>query len=245
MFDPNKATQKTAEVVNASLALAQEESHQQVTPVHLALVLFEEPEGVARQVCLKVGSEDTWRSICRVLRKHLVKLPKIEPAPEEVFPSREYKTLLNQASKLQKQRGDAYLGVDVLLLAAITASDVTAALEEAGVSRSQFEAAVKEVRAQATHIQSETGDQNFQALQKYGTDLTANAARLDPVIGRDDGGCLHHQGGGAGWAMTNLDVVMGLVMLGCTAQGSCCCIWAGVCVGEECSTCSVPGQCMC
>lgn len=85
---------------------------------------------------------------------------------------------------MQKQRNDAYLGVDVLLLATIANNDIASALEEAGVSRAQFEGAIKEVRSSATHIQSNTGDQNFEALKKYGTDLTAKAARLDPVIGR-------------------------------------------------------------
>ena len=72
---------------------------------------------------------------------------------------------------------------------------VSSCIQETGLSRNQLEAALKDIRkgyggsaggvdTQRT-IDTESGDENFEALLKYGVDLTANAARLDPVIGRD------------------------------------------------------------
>ena len=55
----------------------------------------------------------------------------------------------------------------------------------AGTSKAQLESALEEVRKGAA-VNSDTGDQQFEALQKYGTDLTAKAAQLDPIIGRDE-----------------------------------------------------------
>ena len=62
---------------------------------------------------------------------------------------------------------------------------VSAALTEAGLSKAQVEAALSDARGGAT-VDSETADAQFDALGKYGVDLTARAAELDPVIGRDE-----------------------------------------------------------
>ncbi len=70
----------------------------------------------------------------------------------------------------------------------IASNEVSEPLAEAGITRTQLEAALAEVRktSGAGPINSETGDANFEALSKYGTDLTERAPRADPVIGRDD-----------------------------------------------------------
>jgi ATP-dependent Clp protease ATP-binding subunit ClpB len=69
------------------------------------------------QACrrLSVSGEDAYRSVLRLLRSRLVRLPKIDPAPEESPPSRELVRLFAAATKEQKKSGAAYLGVDVLL----------------------------------------------------------------------------------------------------------------------------------
>ncbi len=101
----------------------------------------------------------------------------------ETYPSKEFKLVLQAASKQQKARNDAYLGIDVLLGALLDDRDVGGAITDAGLTKGQLQNAIAAVRSSDTHIDSATGDENFQALNKYGTDLTANAARLDPVIG--------------------------------------------------------------
>ncbi|GIL82494.1 hypothetical protein Vretimale_11933 [Volvox reticuliferus] len=187
-FDPKKATQKVNEVLNSAINLATEEKHATLTPVHLAVVLFEEPQGLASSAAIRAAGEEAWRSCTRVIRRRLTKLPRIDPAPDTVSPSRELTKLLAAAAKAQKDRGDAYLGVDTLLAAVVAVSEVSEALNEAGLSRAKLESALEEVRKAGGNgpLNSKTADTNFDALAKYGTDLTANAARADPVIGRDD-----------------------------------------------------------
>ncbi|KAG7669284.1 hypothetical protein Ndes2526B_g05585 [Nannochloris sp. 'desiccata'] len=184
-MDPNKLTQKVAEIVNAARDLALEEQQQQLSPVHLAIVLFEDPEGIAKQACIKASNEDTYRSVNRMLRRAVSKLPKMEPPPDEIFMGSDLKKTFAAASKLQKVKGDAFLGVDVLLMAVAEAKEVAKALEDAGTGKSQLISALETTRG-SRKVDSQTADDQFDALTKYGIDLTAKAAELDPVIGRDE-----------------------------------------------------------
>ena len=56
----------------------------------------------------------------------------------------------------------------------------------AGISKGQLDNALQSVRGSGASVDTDTADQKFEALQKYGTDLTAKAAQLDPIIGRDE-----------------------------------------------------------
>jgi ATP-dependent Clp protease ATP-binding subunit ClpB len=73
----------------------------------------------------------------------------------------------------------------MLFLSILDNKDIAAALAEAGVNKAQLAAAVQEGRGTA-QVDSATADTQFEALTKYGIDLTAKAAELDPVIGRDE-----------------------------------------------------------
>jgi ATP-dependent Clp protease ATP-binding subunit ClpB len=81
-----------------------------------------------------------------VLRKRLVRLPQIDPAPDSVFPSKDFTSVIKKAQTEQKRRQDAYLGVDVLLLALLHDAEVAAAISEAGMAKQALENALKEVR---------------------------------------------------------------------------------------------------
>lgn len=76
-----KLTQKSVEVVNAAAELAQSLDHQQLVPLHLAVVLFEDAQGVAKEATLKAhgpNGEETWRGVGRQLRQRLSKLPRVQ-----------------------------------------------------------------------------------------------------------------------------------------------------------------------
>ena len=68
-----QVTQKVTEVINAARDLALESSHQQLSAIHVATVLFEDPNGIAKAAVLRIGSEDAYRSIVRLLKKALVR----------------------------------------------------------------------------------------------------------------------------------------------------------------------------
>jgi ATP-dependent Clp protease ATP-binding subunit ClpB len=112
-MDTQKLTAKVAELVNGARTLSLEEHHQELRPLHLAVVLFEDPEGIARQAVLKSSSEETLASVVRSLRKALTRLPKVEPAPDEVYLGSDLKKCFNAGMKLMKDKGDAFLGESV------------------------------------------------------------------------------------------------------------------------------------
>lgn len=134
-MDPKKFTSKVAEAINKAHSLALEQSQQQLTALHLAAVLVEDPEGIARACVLRCSSDAHYQSLARTLRRKLDKLPTVSPAPDEVYPSGDFKKALQEAGRLSKKRGDAYLGVDVLLLAVVEAKDVAAAVQESGIPK--------------------------------------------------------------------------------------------------------------
>ncbi|PSC72780.1 chaperone 1 [Micractinium conductrix] len=188
-MDPRSFTQKVTELLNSAQELAQEHNHQQLTPVHVGVVMFEDPEGVAKAAVAKQAgpsANDAVNSVLRVLRKALVRLPAVSgDADGEVYLSADLKKALQAAQKMQKKKGDSFLGADVLFLALLDTKELTAALSEAGLNKAQVAAAVEEGRGSA-RVDSATADTQFDALGKYGIDLTAKAAELDPVIGRDE-----------------------------------------------------------
>lgn len=149
-------------------------------------MLFEDAEGIGKSCVIRAFGDQAYKSLVRVLRKSLSKVPKVSPSPTEASPSPDFRKALQEAGKLSRQKGDAYLGVDVVLLALLDAKDVAAALSEAGVQKPALVAAINDLRSTTGNINTQTGDQNFEVLLKYGTDLTASAAQLDPVIGRDE-----------------------------------------------------------
>ena len=114
-MDPNKLTQKVAEIVNAARDLALEDQHAQLVPLHLAVVMFEDAEGIAKQACVKAGNEGTYQSVVRLLRKALTRLPKVEPPPDEIYMGSDLKKCFSSASKIQKEKGDSFLGTFILL----------------------------------------------------------------------------------------------------------------------------------
>lgn len=119
---------------------------QHVTPIHSNTgALACNTILTACTLCPATGTE-TYQSLLRTLRKRLVRLPTIDPAPDQVYPSKDFSAVLKKAQQDQKKRGDTYLGVDVLLLALLNDSEITAAIAETGLTKGSIENALQEVR---------------------------------------------------------------------------------------------------
>jgi ATP-dependent Clp protease ATP-binding subunit ClpB len=145
-----KFTQVVEKDLSEAAGLAQEEQHQQLQPLHLAIPMLEDPAGIFKQAVIKASGQDAYAGLMRTLRKKLVRLPRIDPAPDDVFPSKDFSAMLKKAQKLQKDRGDTYLGADTLLLALLGDSDMGLLLGEVGIVRNAVESALKEVRPQVS-----------------------------------------------------------------------------------------------
>jgi len=164
--------------------MAQEAKNSELQPVHLASVLFGDPNGVATRVAAKAGIEP--RVVRNALDRAVNRLPVVENQ-EEVRPSSRFMNVLRAAKKLSTKAKDSHVAQDHLLMALYEDKDVSTALESAGLPKKKAEEAISGVRGERK-VESASAEENYEALSKYGHDLVKDAedGKLDPVIGRDE-----------------------------------------------------------
>ncbi len=173
-LDPNRWTIKTQEAFSAAVDAAKAANNPEVTPDHLLAALLRQDDSVVLPVLQKLGLAPL------MLRNRadeaVGRLPKAYGCESRL--SRELNTLLDKADAERKDLGDEYLSTEHLLLALA---------DRLGVEREQLLAALREVRGNH-RVTSQSPEESYQALQRYGRDLTeaARAGKLDPVIGRDE-----------------------------------------------------------
>jgi ATP-dependent Clp protease ATP-binding subunit ClpB len=186
-LDPNKLTRKTGEALGAAQSLARELNHSQVTPEHLLAALVGQPESVVLPVLERIGASA--KTVRDRVDDALGRIPKVygETAQQAQLSAEAYR-VLEAADAERSTLGDDYLSTEHLLLAM---SEVTGGvgdlLRGMGVSHDAVLGALQEVRG-SHRVTSENPEEQYQALEKYGRDLTEDArkGKLDPVIGRDE-----------------------------------------------------------
>ena len=186
-LDPNKLTRKTQEAIGAAQAIARDRHHSQVGGEHLLAALVGQAEGVVLPVIERVGVAP------KAVRDHvevaLERLPKVYGStaqPPQV--AQDGYRLLEAADAERAELGDDYLSTEHLLLAMTkVAGGVGDLLRGLGVSTAAVLEALKQVRG-SHRVTSENPEEQYQALERYGRDLTEEArkGKLDPVIGRDE-----------------------------------------------------------
>jgi len=168
--------------------LASELRQPAVEPEHLLLALVSDAAGPAAQL-LQAVDVDLVRLEER-LRARLEARPSADHvAPADQYLSRELSQVVDAAEAEAKKRGDRYTSVDQLLLGlAAVPSPARDALEELGVRTAALRSSIERLRGADRPVESRTEEAQYQALEKYGRDLTALARerKLDPVIGRDE-----------------------------------------------------------
>ena len=187
-LDPSKFTRKSQEAIGAAQALARDRHHSQVGPEHLLAALIGQPEGVVLGRP-RSGSASRRRTSVTGSTRRSTALPQVygETAqPPQISPDA-YK-LLEAADEERRDLGDDYLSTEHLLLAMTkVAGGVGDLLRGLGVTTEAVLDALKKVRG-SHRVTSENPEEQYQALERYGRDLTEDARRgkLDPVIGRDE-----------------------------------------------------------
>jgi ATP-dependent Clp protease ATP-binding subunit ClpB len=174
-LDANRWTQKTQEAFSAAVADARGRNNPEVTPDHLLLALLGQEGTAVLPVLARVGVADL--PLRNRVEEALSKLPhSYGGAGPEL--SRESRDALQQAERERDALGDEYLSVEHILLALAART---------GASHDELLSAMREVRG-SHRVTSQNPEETYQALEKYGRDLTAEARRgkLDPVIGRDE-----------------------------------------------------------
>jgi len=174
-LDPDRWTVKTREAFSAATQAAADAHHAEVTPAHLLAAVLGQPDNISLPLLARVGTEPS--EVVRRLAEELGRMPRAVGGSEPSL-SRAARDGLEAADGLRRDMGDEYLSVEHLLLAWS---------DELGVSRDQLLAALRDVRG-SHRVTSATPEETFQALEKYGRDLTelARQGKLDPVIGRDE-----------------------------------------------------------
>ena len=185
-------TQKVQEALKAAQQEAARRNHQAIDTPHVLAALLAQEDGLAPRIVEKAGASAA--DLRAKAEELLARIPSVSgpgSATEQgkVYVSQELSRVLAAAEETAKRMGDEYVSVEHLLLAMAAeakASGVAEALRKAGVTESAVLSALKSVRGNQ-HVTSDTPEEKYEALKKYGTDLVAlaKAGKLDPVIGRD------------------------------------------------------------
>ena len=173
-LDPNRWTLKTTEAFSAATEAARAASHPEVVPEHLLAALLGQEEGIVLPMLHRVGVDV--RAARNRVEEVLAKLPNAYGSDPQL--SRPLRDLLDAADKVREDLEDEYLSTEHLLMAGA---------DRLGVDRETLLQALREVRG-SHRVTSQTPENQYQALERFGRDLTeaARAGDLDPVIGRDD-----------------------------------------------------------
>ncbi len=173
------------EGLNQANYLASEYGNPQIDIEHLLLGLLDDQEGLTGQLLRSCGAEVS--AIRSDLEGRIGRKSKVSGAAS-VYLSQEVNRLFLRAEKMAKQMGDEFLSVEHLLLSIVEMDgEVARLLKNFGVTADKIRLELKEIRG-TRRVTSDTPEDHYNVLEKYGQDLTALAAanKLDPVIGRDE-----------------------------------------------------------
>jgi len=180
----DKYTKKSQEALLNAQHLAQDFNHQAIEPGHLLLALLYQEDGVVPAVVTKVaGSVLALRTD---LTNDLEKRSKVYGGSGEIGLTRPTSDVLTAAERYGKGMQDDYVSTEHILLG-LTESPEGKRLSQYGLTKDAILGALKSVRG-SQRVSSQDPESTYQALEKYGRDLTALArqGKMDPVIGRDE-----------------------------------------------------------
>ena len=179
-------TTRAQEALGASVRLAAAQGNAQVEPVHLLDSLLQQGEGIATALLDAVGVNVA--ALTTQVRTAVQALPSASGATVSAPQlSGQSFAVVNAASALAQERGDEYVSTEHLLVALASNPGVNTMLEESGATPEALMSALQNIRGGA-RVTSPDPEATFQALEKFGVDLTARAreGKIDPVIGRDE-----------------------------------------------------------
>src|SRR6266581_686496 len=179
-------TEKAREAISDAAQVAKQYNHNQVEVEHLLAALLAQEGGVVQQVIAKVGGN--LAPAQRIVNDELERMPHVYGGSEPGVSPR-LRKVLEDAWREMSTFHDEYLSVEHMLLAMFDVSDgaVPRALRAAGLTRDNVLRALTSIRG-AQRVTDANPEGKYQALEKYGRNLTQLAAqgKLDPVIGRDE-----------------------------------------------------------
>ena len=174
-IDPERWTNNTRAAFSAATGHAASSNHPELTPAHLLDALLQQQETMTRPLLSQVGVDPD--VLAGKVQEQLSRLPRAQGGAEPGL-SREAREVLEAADQIRRDMGDDYVSVEHLVLALA---------DQIGVTKDALLAGLRTVRGNH-RVTTPDPEQTYQALAKYGRDLTeaAREGKLDPVIGRDE-----------------------------------------------------------
>ena len=182
-MNPDRWTLKTQQAFQDAQALAQARGHQELLPEHLLAALLAADAGVAPETLKKAGLDP--RAVSAELEKALARRPSVSGG--KLYAGEALEAVMLKAEERMKAMKDEFVSAEHVVLGLLDAGgDAAKLLAKAGLTPDKFLAALTQVRG-SQRVTTQEPEATYQALEKYGRDLTAAARRgkLDPVIGRD------------------------------------------------------------
>ena len=180
----DKFTIKAQEAVQSAINIAQRNGQQTIEPVHILAGVMEKGKDVINYVFQKLGVNA--QAVESAIQNEISHLPKVSGG--EPYLSSETNQVMQRTMDISQKMGDEFVSIEPMLLALLAVnSTASRILKDAGCTEKEMTAAINDLR-QGQKVQSQSGDENYQSLQKYARNLIedARAGKLDPVIGRDE-----------------------------------------------------------
>ncbi len=186
-MDMQKFTQKSLQALHDAQDAAIGRGNAELTALHLTVALLE-PDGLCRRILRRTGVDG--EGLFSAASEEIDRLPRVSNVSAgNLYPTAALSRILNEAEKLAKGMKDEYISVEHLFLCLFDNAEggLEKLFKRFGVTKEGFLKGLKEVRGNQS-VTSDDPEATYEALEKYGTDLTkrARAHKLEPVIGRDE-----------------------------------------------------------
>ena len=177
---------KARKILSDAQILASKNDNQQILPIHIFHALLRDEDKIVRNILSLTGvSVDLIENAVEV---ELKKIPKVTGSNGQIYFASDTIKLLSNAEDLAKKNGDEFISVERVLEACIYDKLLFAEIfEKFSITKAKLSEVIASIR-KGRKADSENAEDNFEALKKYGRDVTelAMIGKLDPVIGRDD-----------------------------------------------------------
>lgn len=180
----DRFTIKAQEAIQAGINKAQSLDQQTIEPIHLLSGIIEKGRDITGYLFQKIGINQ--ELVVSATDSQLQHLPRVSGG--QPYLSNDSNAVIQKAISYSQEMGDEFVSIEPLLLALLCVnSTASRILKDAGCTEKELRKAIEALR-QGQKVQSQSGDENYQALDKYAQNLVEKArqGKLDPVIGRDE-----------------------------------------------------------
>ncbi len=184
----DKLTIKSQEAFQEAQALAEKKGNQQVDVEHLLYALLSDDEGTVVQILKRIGID--YNSLRKDIEDEIERFPKVTGSTPalQIYITQRLKDVFDRALSEAEHLKDEYISTEHILIGAIDdKGNAGRLLRQYAITKDNILSALRDIRG-GQRVTDPTPEDKYQALERYGRDLTALAkkGKLDPVIGRDE-----------------------------------------------------------